>query len=74
MARHAPVKASKLRVQYPGAIYYDMNRGDRREAILRGDKDRLRFLERLGDGGSRCQPRTVSRVARRPIKALLRKG
>jgi hypothetical protein len=26
--------ARKLRVQYPGAIYHVMNRGDRREAIF----------------------------------------
>ena len=40
--------ARKLRVQYPGAIYHLMNRGDRREPIFKDDKDRLSFLETLG--------------------------
>ena len=30
--------ARKLRVQYPGATYHVMNRGDRREAIFAGPK------------------------------------
>jgi len=40
--------ARKLRVQYPGAIYHLMNRGDRREPIFKDDADRQRFLETLG--------------------------
>src|SRR5215469_18507550 len=39
--------ARKLRVEYEGAIYHVMNRGDRREPIFREDKDRLLFLETL---------------------------
>ena len=39
--------ARKLRVQYPGAIYHVMNRGDRREAIFKDDADRKRFVETL---------------------------
>jgi len=39
--------ARKLRIQYPGAIYHVMNRGDRREAIFEDDKDRERLLETL---------------------------
>lgn len=42
----------KLRVQYPGAIYHLMNRGDRREDIFQDDEDRRRFLQTLGDA---CQ-------------------
>jgi putative transposase len=38
----------KLRVQYPGAIYHLMNRGDRREEIFRDDTDRECFLATLG--------------------------
>ena len=38
----------KLRVQYPGAVYHIMNRGDRREAIFADDQDRQRFLDTLG--------------------------
>ena len=37
--------ARKLRIQYPGAIYHVMNRGDRREAIFADDADRERLLE-----------------------------
>ena len=39
----------KLRVQYPGAIYHVMNRGDRREPIFKDDADRERFLQTLGE-------------------------
>ena len=41
--------ARKLRIEYPGAIYHVMNRGDRREAIVRGDSDRELFLETLSE-------------------------
>ena len=40
--------ARKLRVEYPGAIYHVMNRGDRREPIFRDDEDRNQFLGTLG--------------------------
>jgi REP element-mobilizing transposase RayT len=38
----------KLRVEYEGAIYHVMNRGDRQEAIFKDDNDRDLFLETLG--------------------------
>ncbi len=38
----------KIRVEYPGALYHVMSRGDRREAIFKDDRDRLCFLETLG--------------------------
>ena len=41
--------ARKLRVEYPGAIYHVMNRGDRREPILQDAADRRRFVETLGE-------------------------
>ena len=41
--------ARKLRVEYPGAMYHVMNRGDRREAIFRDDEDRERFVQTLGE-------------------------
>ena len=41
--------ARKLRVQYPGAIYHVINRGDRREPIFQDDKDRQLFLQTLGE-------------------------
>jgi hypothetical protein len=40
----------KLRVQYPGAIYHLMNRGDRREKIFHDDEDQHRFLITLAEG------------------------
>ena len=40
--------ARKLRVQYPGAAYLVMNRGDRRVDIFQSDHDRRLFLETLG--------------------------
>ena len=41
--------ARKLRVQYPGAVYHVMNRGDRREPIYADDQDRLLFLDTLAE-------------------------
>ena len=41
--------ARKLRLQYPGAIYHVMSRGDRREDIFRDDVDRESFLQTLAD-------------------------
>jgi putative transposase len=35
------------RIEYAGAIYHVMSRGDRREEIYRGDRDRELFLEDL---------------------------
>src|SRR5947199_9951401 len=44
--------ARKLRLQYPGAIYHVMNRGDRRDAIFADDDDRRLLLQTLGEA---CQ-------------------
>ena len=38
----------QLRIQYEGAIYHLMSRGDRREEIFRDDLDRKDFLRTLG--------------------------
>jgi putative transposase len=38
-----------LRVEYPGAIYHLMNRGDHREAIFHDDQDRRTFIRTLGE-------------------------
>ena len=40
--------ARKLRVQYPGAIYHVMSRGDRRELIFENEEDHRLFMETLG--------------------------
>jgi REP element-mobilizing transposase RayT len=41
--------ARKLRVQYPGAVYHVLNRGDRRERIFCDDHDHQRFWDTLGE-------------------------
>ena len=38
-----------LRIEYPGAIYHVMNRGDRREPIFRDDLDHKKFLVTLAE-------------------------
>jgi len=45
--------ARKPRVEYEGAIYHVMSRGDRREAIYRDDTDRKGFLRTLGEACGR---------------------
>jgi putative transposase len=40
--------ARPLRIEYAGAIYHVLSRGDRREAIVREDGDRILFLDLLG--------------------------
>jgi REP element-mobilizing transposase RayT len=42
----------KIRVEYPGAIYHVMSRGDRREDIFLDDVDRQDFLKTLAEA---CQ-------------------
>ena len=37
----------KLRIEYPGAMYHVMNRGDQREDIFRDDQDRQKFVSTL---------------------------
>jgi putative transposase len=39
----------QLRLEYPGAIYHVMNRGDRREPIFKDDFDRKRFVVTLSE-------------------------
>ncbi len=41
--------ARKLRVEYPGAIYHVMSRGNRKEPIFHDDVDRQRFVETVGE-------------------------
>jgi len=41
--------ARQLRIEYAGAIYHVLSRGDRREAIFQDDEDRQRFLTTLGE-------------------------
>jgi hypothetical protein len=46
-AGYSHVMARKVRIEYPGAIYHIMNRGDRRDPIFKDDADRQRFVETL---------------------------
>ena len=42
------------RIEYEGAIYHVMNRGDRREDIVHGEADRKSFVQTLGETCARC--------------------
>jgi putative transposase len=37
----------KARIEFPGAVYHLLDRGDRREAIFVDEEDRLAFLRTL---------------------------
>jgi len=39
----------KPRIEFPGALYHVMSRGDRGELVYRDDRDRQRWLETLGE-------------------------
>ena len=55
-------------MEYEGAIYHVMNRGDRREAIFLGDEDRDLFLETLGEACVKTdwQPHADGLLEQRP--------
>ena len=44
----------KPRIEYKGAVYHVMSRGNRGEAIFRDDSDHETFLETLGQACSRA--------------------
>ena len=44
----------RLRIQYPGAIYHLMARGNGRQDIVRDDADRDRLQQELGRAAVRC--------------------
>ena len=43
----------QVRIQFPGAVYHVMARGDRREAIFHDDEDRRKFLAVLEEACGR---------------------
>jgi REP element-mobilizing transposase RayT len=45
--------ARPLRVEYPGAFYHVLNRGNNQEEIFLNDRDRQKFLEYLGKAHER---------------------
>jgi len=36
-----------VRIEYPGAVYHVICRGNNRQAISRDEQDRIRYLEKL---------------------------
>lgn len=44
----------QVRIEFPGAMYHVMARGDRREEIVRDDEDRRTFLRTLGEASERA--------------------
>jgi hypothetical protein len=58
--------ARKLRVQYPGAIYHVMNRGDHSETVFRDSQDPELFLATLSEACTK----TVKRAERMQEDAL----
>ena len=48
--RHEWVMPRQVRIEFAGAMYHVMTRGDRREAIVQDDEDRGAFLRTLGEG------------------------
>ena len=46
--------ARQVRIEFPGAMYHVMARGDRREFIVRDDEDRRTFVRTLGEGCERA--------------------
>ena len=52
MDGYAAARPRKLRLQYPGAMYHVMSRGDRRERIFLDDVDRQDFTKTLAEA---CQ-------------------
>lgn len=55
----------QVRIQYPGAVCHVMDRGDRREAIIRDAQDRRMFLDALGEACARTGWSRSSRAADR---------
>ena len=54
--------ARKLRIEYPGAVYHVMNRGDRRAAIFRAEPDYHLFLQMLAEARDNGAAGTASGV------------
>ena len=45
----------RWRVEYPGAMYHVMSRGDRREDIFLDDVDRQDFIKTLAGAGQKTE-------------------
>ena len=62
----------QLRIQYAGAVYYVMARGDRREDIVHDDEDRAMFVAALAEACKKTGSRASHDVAE--AERLLRDG
>ncbi|MDA1274184.1 MAG: hypothetical protein O2960_09040 [Verrucomicrobia bacterium] len=54
----------KVRVEYPGAIYHIMSRGDRREDIFHDEVDRQDFLKTLAEACLKAETRRRERQSK----------
>ena len=64
----------QVRIEYPGAIYHGMARGNRREAIVLDDEDRDRFRKLLGDLVQQTGWKILAWVPRRFMGTKLEAG
>jgi len=48
-------RSRKRRIEYSGAIYYVLDRGDQREDIFRDDQNRQKFLATMGEAGAKTE-------------------
>jgi hypothetical protein len=60
----------KLRIEYPGAMYHIMSRGDRRKKIFLDDVDRQDFLKTLAEQLQRQGWQEADLLARRKSDAV----
>jgi putative transposase len=51
-----------VRIEYPGAVYHVICRGNNRQAIFRDEQDRIRYLEKLS---FYCQDKSVDLLSYR---------
>jgi hypothetical protein len=62
----------KLRIEYSGAMYHVMSRGDRREKIYLDDVDRQDFIKTLAEA-SKCRFSLLTLINRRRPRLARRK-
>jgi REP element-mobilizing transposase RayT len=59
-SREKTAMARPLRVEYAGALYHVMNRGNRRERVFRSVADHRLFLDKLGEACSAYRVEVLS--------------
>src|SRR2546425_7468079 len=64
--RSRATMARKLCLEYPATIYHLLNRGDRRQPIVRDDSDRERFLETLAEACAETDGQAHALWCKRP--------